>query len=107
MKNPAVFVNCFEVPAGREDEFVALWDEVNRYMREKPGFVSNRLHRAVTPQSRYQFINYVEWATVEHWRGAHDEGFRALVQRPVWRDFPHAGSVCEVIVEHTAQAAAA
>lgn len=107
MNKSAIFINCFEVPAGREEEFLAMWTAVNNYMRQKAGFISNRLHRAVTPESRFQFINYVEWASVEHWRAAHDEGFRAMVQKPVWRDFKFAGTVCEVIADHTAQSAAA
>jgi hypothetical protein len=28
-------VNCFEVPAGREDEFFSMWQQVNTYMRDK------------------------------------------------------------------------
>ena len=49
---PVIFINCFEVPKGREDEFFAHWSEVNTYMKRKPGFVSNRLHRAKTPNAR-------------------------------------------------------
>ena len=26
---PVIFINCFEVPKGREDEFFAHWSEVN------------------------------------------------------------------------------
>ena len=58
---PVIFINCFEVPKGREDEFFAHWSEVNTYMKQKPGFVSNRLHRAKTPNARIGFINYVLW----------------------------------------------
>jgi heme-degrading monooxygenase HmoA len=45
-------VNCFEVPEGREEEFFTLWQEVNDYMRTKPGYVGHRLHRAITPKAR-------------------------------------------------------
>jgi heme-degrading monooxygenase HmoA len=107
MNTPAIFINCFEVPAGRDDEFVAMWKAVNQYMRQKPGFISNRLHRATTPDARYRFVNYVQWATAEHWRAAHDDGFRALVQRPEWRDFTFTGAIYDVVLEQAMDSAAA
>ena len=108
MSQPAIFINCFEVPAGREDEFVSMWEAINRYMREKPGFISNRLHRAVTPEPRFRFVNYVLWRTEADWRNAHDDGFRAMVQaNPAWRDFPFTGAVYDVVKEHAATPAAA
>lgn len=70
MSKCPIFINCFEVPAGREDEFLVVWTAVNNCMRRKPGSLSNRLHGAVTPKSRNQRINDVEWATVEHRRAA-------------------------------------
>ena len=30
-------INSFEVPAGRESEFLELWKKVNAYMQRKPG----------------------------------------------------------------------
>jgi heme-degrading monooxygenase HmoA len=104
---PVIFINCFEVPKGREDEFFAHWSEVNTYMKQKPGFVSNRLHRAKTPNARIRFINYVLWQTEEAWAAAHDDGFRALVQKPEWRDFPPIPAIFEVVSESYANAAAA
>jgi heme-degrading monooxygenase HmoA len=102
---PVIFINCFEVPTGREDEFFAHWSEVNTYMKQKPGFVSNRLHRAKTPNARIRFINYVLWETEEAWAAAHDDGFRALVSRPEWRDFPPIPAIFEVVSESYAKAA--
>src|SRR3569832_56592 len=81
---PVIFINCFEVPKGREDEFFAHWSEVNTYMKRKPGFVSNRLHRAKTPDARIGFINYVLWEPEEAWAAAHDEGFCVLVLLLLW-----------------------
>jgi heme-degrading monooxygenase HmoA len=107
MTEPAIFINCFEVPEGREEAFFAMWSEVNRYMREKPGFVSNRLHRATTPNARFRFINYVLWQTEADWRAAHDAGFRAMVQKPEWRDLKFSGAIFEVVSESAANAAAA
>jgi heme-degrading monooxygenase HmoA len=98
-----LFVNCFEVEPGREDEFFALWQQVNIYMSAKPGYVSHRLHRSLAADATYRFINYVEWASPEHWRAAHDDGFRSLVNQPQWRAFPNTPALYEVV--HTGGAA--
>jgi heme-degrading monooxygenase HmoA len=107
MTEPAIFINCFEVPRGREEEFFAMWSIINRYMQQQPGFISNRLHRATTADARFRFINYVLWRTEEDWRAAHGTDFRALVQNPEWRDFKFAGAIYEVVSESAANAAAA
>ncbi|HTT26939.1 MAG TPA: antibiotic biosynthesis monooxygenase family protein [Solirubrobacteraceae bacterium] len=91
------FMNCFEVPAGHEDAFLALWQEVNAYMATKPGYVSHRLHRSLAPEARFRFINYAEWESPEHWRAAHDDGFRQLVSRPEWSEFSSTHALYEVV----------
>jgi heme-degrading monooxygenase HmoA len=104
MTDPAIYINCFEVPAGREDEFERMWTAVNAYMAQKPGFISNRLHRATTPDARFRFVNYVKWRTVQDWRAAHDEGFRALVQTPAWHGITYTGAIYDVVFEREAAA---
>jgi len=94
------FINCFEVPAGREAEFLALWREVNTYMRAKPGYVSHRLHRSLSTDARYRFINYVHWASVDAWKAAHDDGFYALVQKAEWKAFTSTPALYDVVDEH-------
>ena len=91
------FINLFEVPEGRDEEFLAVWGEVNEYMRAKPGYVSHRLHRATDSSARYRYVNYVEWADVEHWAAAHDKGFRELVGRPGWEHFTTTPATYEIV----------
>ena len=93
------YINCFEVPAGREEAFLALWTEVNAYMRTKPGFISHRLHRATQPDARYRFINIPQWESAKAFADAHDDGFRKLVQQPAWREFTSTGQLVEVVDE--------
>jgi heme-degrading monooxygenase HmoA len=93
------FLNSFEVPEGRDDEFLALFDEVNAHMAAQPGYRGHRLHRALTPDARYRFVNYVEWESADHWRAAHGEQFRRLVARPEWRAFPSTPVLYEVVHE--------
>jgi mannose-6-phosphate isomerase-like protein (cupin superfamily) len=96
------FVNCFEVPEGREDDFLAFWREVNDYMAAKPGYVSHRLHRSLAPDAKFRFVNYAEWETAEHWRAAHDEGFRQLVSRLEWAEFSSTHALYDIV--HTGHA---
>jgi heme-degrading monooxygenase HmoA len=99
---PVTFINCFEVPSGREDEFFALWGEVNQYMRAQPGYISHRFHRAIQSEARFAFVNVVLWETPEAWAKAHDAGFQALVNKPVWADFKASGALFEVVSENHA-----
>jgi heme-degrading monooxygenase HmoA len=96
-------VNCFEVPAGREDEFFALWEQVNAYMRKKPGYLAHNLHRSLTPNAPFRFVNVAQWASVEQFQAAHDDGFRALVSQPEWAPFRSTPALYEVVHRATAE----
>jgi heme-degrading monooxygenase HmoA len=64
------YMNCFEVPEGRDDDFLRLFGAVNEHMVRQPGYIGHRLHRAVTSGARFRFVNYVEWESVDDWRRA-------------------------------------
>jgi heme-degrading monooxygenase HmoA len=100
-----VFVNLFEVPEGRDEAFFALWEQVNSYMQRQPGYESHALHRALTPNATYRYVNIARWSSAESWEAAHDDGFRALVSQPGWQEFPPRPCLYEVV--HSAQAAPA
>jgi len=80
-------INCFEVPAGREDEFFGLWRQVNTYMRGKKGYLEHKLHRSLRPDAPFRYVNVARWASMAEFEAAHDEGFRALVGQPAWKAF--------------------
>ena len=81
-------INCFDIPAGREDEFFGLWQQVNAYMRTKPGYRGHKLHQALTRDAPFRFVNVAQWASAAHFQAAHDEGFRALVSQADWAASP-------------------
>jgi len=103
--NAVTLINCFEVPAGREDEFVGLWKQINAYMQTKPGYLEHKLHRALSPDARFRFVNVARWESADHFGAAHDEGFRTLVGQPEWAAFPRHPAIFEVV--HTGEATAA
>lgn len=74
----ARLINCFEMPAGREEDFLAAFGQMNAHMAARPGFVGNWLHRSLTADARYRFVNYVEWESPAHLRAARDDRFDQL-----------------------------
>ncbi|WP_435592422.1 antibiotic biosynthesis monooxygenase family protein [Nocardia sp. bgisy118] len=67
------FVNAFELPAERIDEFLPHWLGRAELMSQAPGFRDNRLHRAVNPDTRFQLVNIAHWDSAEAWRAAGDD----------------------------------
>src|SRR6476661_5847340 len=41
-----VLIEPFEVPAGRDDEFLAAWETTHAILAGRPGYLGTRLHRA-------------------------------------------------------------
>ena len=67
---PLVLVNLFTLPAGAVDPFVAGWPASTAGLAHAPGFRGTRLHRAVSPHSRYQIVNVAQWDSAEAWQAA-------------------------------------
>lgn len=76
------YINLFEIPAGKEEDFVGFYRRVNDYMSAKAGYLGNTMHRAREAGSRYGFVNVVRWESEEELHAAHDEGYLSLVRSP-------------------------
>jgi heme oxygenase (mycobilin-producing) len=83
-----VFINCFQVPVGREDEFMALWTEIDSYMLDKPGFKWRRLHRALDAGTHLRYVNVAGWTSAAEFEAAHDENFVRMQRQAGWLEFP-------------------
>ena len=62
---PVTLINVFEVPQEELDAFIADWRTRAEFMSRQPGFRSFRLHRAVSPDSKFQLVNVAEWDSPE------------------------------------------
>lgn len=92
-----ILINPFEVPEGEEEEALAFWEKVAEYMKNQPGFISTRLHKAVVPWARFHLINIAEWESVAHFEAVADsEEFKQLVG-PYMDRFPHFPGLYEVV----------
>lgn len=65
-----LLVNPFRVFAGKEAEFLSLWDQTSAIFRSKPGFISAKLLRALPEQAPGQdapftHVNVAEWESPE------------------------------------------
>jgi heme-degrading monooxygenase HmoA len=90
-------INSFQVPAGRDEAFHALWTTTSRYFIARPGFVSLRLHRALNDDAPYRWVNVAVWESEEAFRAAHGTAeFRELVTVPGWSEFPSLPTLFEV-----------
>ena len=49
-------INPFEVPQGREDEALSMWEVFAEYFRKQPGYISTKLHKAINPDAKFHFI---------------------------------------------------
>ena len=95
---PVTLINSFDVPDGRDEEFQALWSRTSRYFRGRPGFVSLRLHRSVTPGPQSRWVNVAVWQSQDHFRAAHaTEEFRRLVSGEGWQQFPSSPRLYQVV----------
>jgi heme-degrading monooxygenase HmoA len=82
------------VKPGREEEFVATFDEAKRIISSMPGFISLSLSRCQERPST--FLLLVEWETLED----HTEGFRGSDEYQEWRRLLHHFYEPFPVVEH-------
>jgi heme-degrading monooxygenase HmoA len=91
-------IHSFVVPPERDDVFRALWNDTSRYFTGRPGFVSLRLHRAVSDDAPYRWVNVATWESEAHYRAAHaTDDFRRVVTQPGWAEFPSTPVLFEVV----------
>lgn len=102
---PVTLMNSFQVAPERDEAFLALWTKTSEYFIGRPGFVSLRLHRAVSPDTPYRWVNVANWESEADYRAAHStEDFRRVVTAEGWDEFPSVPALFEVVtaVDHAA-----
>jgi heme-degrading monooxygenase HmoA len=65
-----IVINPFEVPKGKEEQALAMWDTFAEYFRKQPGYVSSKLHRAIDPDARFHLVTVSEWSSADHFMAA-------------------------------------
>ena len=75
---PLVLINAFEAPEGREDEFIRGWEATRDYLQTQPGYVDTALHKAVSPNPDFRFVNVGRWES--------PQAFQQAIQSPSFRE---------------------
>ncbi len=65
-----IVINPFEVPKGKEEQALAMWEKFAEYFCRQPGYVSTKLHRAINPDARFHIVSISEWASAEQFAAA-------------------------------------
>lgn len=70
-RGPAVtLINVYEVPVGSEEETLLAWERARDFMRQQPGYVCTRLHRALDGGARFAFVNVAQWESAQAFQAA-------------------------------------
>ena len=88
-------INVFEVPAGRDEEFLQHWETARDFMQRQKGYVATRLHRSLNDSARFRFINVAEWQTAADVQAAFSHPDVAKLRETM--PFAHDPSLYEVI----------
>jgi heme-degrading monooxygenase HmoA len=105
---PLTVINCFEVPAERQEEFLTTWRTFHDIQCRQPGFLSNRMHRAADEETRFRFVNVSQWESMEHYRTAlASDEFRQRVTAagPAWQEFGKTYGRYEVVEQFSHRSA--
>src|SRR5436305_15309389 len=88
LTGPVTLMNSFAVSPGRDEAFHELWAKTARYFTAQPGFISLRLHRAVSAGRSVPVGERRELGVEAHFRAAHGtDEFRRVVTQPGWEEF--------------------
>lgn len=84
-----ILINPFEVPEGKEEEFLKMWQEAAELLRHAPGFVATRLHESLDPKAKFRFVNVAEWESPQHFQTAmRTEAFQQITQKMPLAAYP-------------------
>jgi heme-degrading monooxygenase HmoA len=72
-----VLINAFEVPPDSDDAFLAAWEQTRVFLRDQPGYLATRLHRSLSPEVDFRFVNLGRYTSPQAFQAATGQpGFR-------------------------------
>jgi len=73
-----VLINAFEVPADADEAFLASWEASRQVLHAQPGYLATRLHRSLSPEADFRFVNIGRYAS--------PQAFQAAIGQPGFRE---------------------
>jgi heme-degrading monooxygenase HmoA len=75
-----VLINAFEVPDGEDEAFLDGWERQRKFLSAQEGYLSTRLHRSLSPDPDFRFVNVALWES--------EQAFRDATSQPEFRAAP-------------------
>ncbi len=67
---PVVLINTFSVEPAHEAATLAYWESARDVLEQQPGYLSTKLHRSLSSDATYRFINVAEWESKKQFHDA-------------------------------------
>jgi heme-degrading monooxygenase HmoA len=102
---PITLINVFEIRPDDVELFLQEWHARAQFLGRQPGFRSLRLHRALSPDSRFQLVNVAEWDSAEALHAATSQDFFQQSTQRSMHEFAVAAhpAVYRAVIEATAE----
>ena len=69
-EEPVILINAFEVPTEADTTFLDTWQKACDLLSTQDGYLSAHLHRSLTPDADFRFVNIGRWASPHAFRAA-------------------------------------
>lgn len=63
---PVVLINTFSVEPAHEAATLAYWESARDVLVQQPGYISTTLHRALSTDATYLYVNVANWESQKH-----------------------------------------
>ncbi len=81
-KKQCTAIVSYQVKYEDIETFLDAWEQANDFLKKQPGHVSNTLHRAISANPPFRFVNVAKWKTVNDFRRAtQSTGFQEAAGR--------------------------
>jgi heme-degrading monooxygenase HmoA len=67
---PIILINAFEVPQEEDEAFLDGWERQREFLNAQQGYISTRLHRSLSPDAEFRFVNVALWESQQAFRDA-------------------------------------
>ena len=82
-KENVILINPFIIEDGKMDEALEMWEKSRDILKDKKGYVSTKLHQALTPDAQFQLINVAEWESMDDFIAAIGEMHNKAGRMPI------------------------
>ena len=69
-KDECTVIVAYQVAHEDCERFLDSWEKANGFLRDQPGFVGTALHRAVSANPDFRFVNVSRWEDEDAFRAA-------------------------------------